>query len=46
MAGMPLLVVARHLGHADTTMVERVYGHLAPSFVEDQTVKFAPRLVA
>ena len=35
MAGMPLLVVARNLGHADTRMVERHYGHLAPSYVVD-----------
>jgi integrase len=33
MAGAPLLVVAQNLGHADTRMVERHYGHLAQSFV-------------
>src|SRR5262249_20576238 len=32
MAGMPLLVVAKNLGHADTRMVEKHYGHLAPSY--------------
>jgi integrase len=43
MAGMPLPVVARNLGHVDTVMVERHYGHLAPSYVADQVRKFAPR---
>jgi hypothetical protein len=35
MNSMPLLVVAKNLGHRDTRMVERHYGHLAPSFVAD-----------
>src|SRR5262249_19700093 len=35
MAGAPLMVVARNLGHADTRMVERHYGHLAPSYIAD-----------
>ena len=43
MGGMPLLVVARNLGHADTKMVEKHYGHLAPSYVVDQVRKHAPR---
>jgi hypothetical protein len=43
MAGMPLMVVARNLGHADTRMVERHYGHLAPSYVADAVRKSAPR---
>ena len=38
-----LNVVANNLGHADTKMVEKHYGHLAPSFVVDQVRKFAPR---
>ena len=33
MNGAPLMVVARNLGHADTRMVERHYGHLAQSFI-------------
>jgi integrase len=33
MNGVPLLVVAKNMGHSDTRMVERVYGHLAPSYV-------------
>ena len=31
MNGVPLIVVAKNLGHSDTRMVERHYGHLAPS---------------
>jgi integrase len=43
MAGMPLMVVARNLGHADTRMVERHYGHLAPSYIADAIRDHAPR---
>ena len=43
MAGMPLFVVGANLGHADTRMVEKHYGHLAPSYIADQVQKFAPR---
>jgi integrase len=43
MGGAPLMVVARNLGHVDTRMVERVYGHLAPSFVADAIRAAAPR---
>jgi integrase len=35
MAGAPLMVVAHVLGHVDTRMVEKHYGHLAPSYVRD-----------
>jgi integrase len=40
---VPLLVVAGNLGHADTRMVERHYGHLAPSFVADAIRAGAPK---
>lgn len=43
MAGMPLMVVSRNMGHVDTRMVEKHYGHLAPSYVVEQVRKFAPR---
>ncbi len=43
MAGMPLMVVARNLGHVDTRMVEKHYGHLAPSYVADEVRAKAPR---
>ena len=33
MDGVPLIVVARNLGHADTRMVERHYGHLSNDFI-------------
>jgi integrase len=40
MRGVPLAVIAAQLGHADTRMVEKHYGHLAPSYVAD-TVRSA-----
>ena len=40
--GPPLLVVAKNLGHKDTRMVEKHYGHLAPSFVADAIRAGAP----
>jgi integrase len=43
MNGVPLLVVARNLGHRDTRMVEHHYGHLAPSFIIDAIRAGAPR---
>ena len=43
MNGTPLLVVAKNLGHADTRMVERHYGHLAPSYIADAIRAGAPK---
>jgi integrase len=43
MSGVPLIVVAKNLGHADTRMVERHYGHLAPSYVADAIRAGAPK---
>jgi integrase len=43
MAGMPLMVVGKNLGHRDTRMVEMHYGHLAPSYVADAVREHAPR---
>ena len=43
MNGVPLMVVAKNLGHADTRMVEKHYGHLAPSFITDAIRTGAPR---
>jgi hypothetical protein len=37
------MVVAKNLGHADTRMVEKHYGHLAPSYVADAIRAGAPR---
>jgi integrase len=36
--GVPLLVVAKNLGHRDVRMIEKHYGHLAPSYIID-TIK-------
>jgi integrase len=35
MKGVPLPVIAAQLGHSDTRMVEKHYGHLAPNYVAD-----------
>ena len=43
MNGVPLIVVAKNLGHSDTRMVEKHYGHLAPSYVADAIRAGAPR---
>jgi integrase len=43
MAGAPLLVIARNLGHSDTRMVEKHYGHLAPSYIADAIRAAAPK---
>jgi integrase len=43
MGGVPLQVVAENLGHADTRMCERHYGHLAASHKRDAIRAGAPR---
>ncbi|MFY9769404.1 MAG: tyrosine-type recombinase/integrase [Xanthobacteraceae bacterium] len=43
MGGMPLMVVARNLGHTDTRMVERHYGHLREDYVDKAVREHAPR---
>ena len=43
MNGTPLLVVARNLGHGDTRMVEKHYGHLAPSYITEAIRAGAPK---
>ena len=42
MGGVPIAVVAKNLGHADTRMTEKHYAHLGPSYVAEQLRKFAP----
>jgi integrase len=42
MNGVPLMVVARNLGHSDTRMVEKHYGHFAPSYIADAIRAGAP----
>jgi integrase len=43
MAGVPIMIVARNLGHSDTRMTEQHYGHLAPSYIVDAIRAGAPR---
>lgn len=43
MNGAPLMVVARNLGHTDTRMVEKHYGHMSTSYVADAIRAAAPR---
>jgi integrase len=43
MNNVPLMVVAKNLGHADTRMVEKHYGHLAPSYIADAIRVGGPR---
>ena len=43
MNGVPPMVVAKNLGHANMRMVEKHYGHLAASYVADAIRAGAPR---
>jgi integrase len=43
MNGVPLMVVAKNLGHADTRQVEKTYGHLAKGYVATEIDARAPR---
>jgi integrase len=43
MSEVPLMVVARNLGHSTTRMCEKNYAHLAPSYVRAEIMKGAPR---
>jgi integrase len=43
MKGMPLMVVAKNLGHRDTRMVEKHYGHLDRSYIAEAIRASAPR---
>jgi len=42
--GVPLAYVAAQLGHSDTRMVERYYGHLCPNAQADSIRNLAPKL--
>jgi hypothetical protein len=39
-------VAARNMGHSDTRMVEKHYGHLAASYVADTIRATAPKFAA
>ena len=43
MAGMPLPVVARNLGHSSIAMVEKHYSHLSESYIDQAVRAAAPR---
>jgi integrase len=43
MAKMPLMIVAKNLGHASTRMVEKHYGHLEQDYVTDEIRAKAPK---
>jgi integrase len=43
MAGVPLMVVAKNLGHASTAMTEKHYGHLSAGYVKEAIHAGAPR---
>jgi integrase len=44
MRGVPLAVIAKQLGHADTRMTEKHYAHLAPNYVAQTIRAKFPRL--
>jgi integrase len=44
MQGVPMGVIAKQLGHADTRMTEKHYAHLAPNYVADTIRANFPRL--
>ena len=44
--GVPLIVIAENLGHADTRMVEKHYGHLTSGYMDEAIRAGAPRFGA
>jgi integrase len=46
MNAMPLMVVAKNLGHRDTRMVEQHYGHLAEDYITKAIREHAPVFAA
>ncbi len=42
--GVPLAYIAAQLGHSDTRMVEKHYGHLAPNAMAQAIRKLSPKL--
>jgi integrase len=44
MRGVPMVVIADQLGHADTRMTEKHYAHLAPSYVAETIRTHFPTL--
>ncbi len=46
MAGIPLPVIAKQLGHRDTRMVEHYYAHLGNSYVDEVVRAKMPNLIS
>ena len=46
MSGINLMTIAQWVGHSSTLMIERVYGHLTPTFRSDQMGKLTIGLAA
>ena len=46
MAGIPLAVIAKQLGHQDTRMVERHYAHFGNSYIDEVIQMKLPRLIS
>jgi integrase len=46
MGGVPLHVLSKNLGHVDTRMVEKVYGHLEDGYVREAIRNGAPQFGA
>lgn len=44
MKGVPIPVIAKQLGHADTRITERHYAHLSPNYVADTIRQNFPKL--
>ncbi len=44
MQGVPMAVIAKQLGHADTRMTEKHYAHLSPNYVADTIRAHFPEL--
>jgi integrase len=44
MAGVPMMVVARNLGHSDTKMTEVHYAHLAQNHIAESIRRLAPEI--
>ncbi len=43
MGGVPLMIIARNMGHTSTRMVEKHYGHLLQSYEKEQIRAGAPK---
>jgi len=46
MAGIPLAVIAKLMGHRDTRMMESYYSHIGNSYVDEVIQNKMPSLVS